>query len=84
MTESMSEFEPTFEIALEQLQSKVKALEAGDLPLEQALKVFEEGVRMSRVCQEKLAAAERRIEVLMKESSKVGSPRLEPFDPPEA
>lgn len=80
----MPSSEPTFESALEQLQGKVKALESGDLPLEEALRVFEEGVRMSRFCQEKLAAAERRIDILLKEQSGGAQPRLEPFDPSKA
>ncbi|MCM2277977.1 MAG: exodeoxyribonuclease VII small subunit [Oligoflexia bacterium] len=58
---------PSFEAALEQLQGIVKRLESGELTLEQALKNFEEGVRLTRVCQEQLGAAEQRVEILLKE-----------------
>ena len=53
----------------------VERLESGDLPLEEALAAFEEGVRLSRRCSEQLEAAERRIEVLVKEDGSV-----RPFD----
>ncbi|MGI8813217.1 MAG: exodeoxyribonuclease VII small subunit [Pyrinomonadaceae bacterium] len=58
----------TFEASLAELEEVVRQLENGDLPLEESLKLFEDGVRLSRECRERLAAAERRIEVLMKDS----------------
>lgn len=58
----------TFEASLKELEEIVKQLEEGDLPLEESLKLFEDGVRLSRKCRESLTNAERRIEVLMKES----------------
>ena len=54
---------PSFEAALEELQVTVKRLESGELSLEHALKHFENGVRLSRICQEQLAAAEQRVEI---------------------
>lgn len=57
----------TFEASLTELESIVKKLEQGDLPLEESLKLFEEGVRLSRECRDRLTAAERRIEVLMRD-----------------
>lgn len=54
----------SFENALERLEAIVDELERGELPLEQALAAFEEGVGLSRRCAETLEAAERRIEVL--------------------
>jgi exodeoxyribonuclease VII small subunit len=57
----------SFEAALERLETVVDRLESGDLELEAALTSFEEGVRLTRQCAEQLDAAERRIEVLMKE-----------------
>ncbi|NOT47545.1 MAG: exodeoxyribonuclease VII small subunit [Acidobacteria bacterium] len=58
----------TFEASLNELEQIVKQLEDGDLPLDESLKLFENGVRLSRDCRERLTNAERRIEVLMKES----------------
>ena len=53
-----------FEKALERLEKIVEDLEAGNIPLEDALKKYEEGVKLSRLCQEKLTQAESKIEVL--------------------
>ena len=58
----------TFEASLKELEHIVKQLEDGDLELEESLKLFEDGVRLSRACRERLTNAERRIEVLMKEA----------------
>jgi exodeoxyribonuclease VII small subunit len=57
---------PTFETLVESLQTKVRALESGQLPLEDSLKVFEEGVQIMRICQEKLSQAEKKISILTK------------------
>ena len=70
-----------FEQALAELEQIVKQLEDGDLDLEESLKLFEEGVRLSRECRERLTTAERRIEVLMKEAD--GSLGLTPIQPEE-
>lgn len=67
----------TFETSLKELETIVKQLEEGDMPLEESLKLFETGVRLSRECRERLNNAERRIEVLMKEAD--GSISLEPI-----
>ena len=59
--------EPTvkdFETAIAELESIVKRLEQGDLPLEQSLELYERGVQLSRFCHAKLEEAERRIEIL--------------------
>jgi exodeoxyribonuclease VII small subunit len=56
--------ELTFEEALNQLEALVAKLEAGDLPLEQALGAFEEGVRLTRLCAGRLEEAERRVHLL--------------------
>lgn len=58
--------EMTFEKALERLEKIVDALEGGTLPLEEALKRYEEGVRLVRACQDRLGKVEKRIEVLKK------------------
>ena len=58
----------SFERALSQLEEIVDRLEEGDLELEAALSAFEQGVALSRRCAEQLAQADRRIEVLIRES----------------
>lgn len=59
--------ENTFEKSLEELELIVNSLESGDLRLEESLELFERGVKLSRKCRERLANAERRIEILMKD-----------------
>ena len=59
----------TFEQSLKQLEQIVHELESGDLPLEQAIKKFEEGMELSKFCSQKLEETERRITVLMQTSS---------------
>ena len=73
--------EPRFEEALAGLERIVRELEGGDLPLDDALKLFEEGVRLSRFCSTKLDEAEKRIEILTKGAD--GEWRAEPFRPGE-
>jgi len=55
-----------FENALSRLEAIVGQLEKGELPLEQALQLFEEGMNISRFCNDKLSEAERKVEILMK------------------
>ena len=69
----------SFEASLEQLELIVRELEQGELPLERSLELFEQGVKLSRECQERLNQAERRIEVLMRDNQ--GRPAVRPFDP---
>ena len=56
-----------FEEALQKLEAIVAQMEEGDLPLEETLKAFEEGVRLARFCASKLDEAERKVEKLMRE-----------------
>jgi exodeoxyribonuclease VII small subunit len=67
-----------FEASLEQLELIVRELEQGELPLERSLELFEQGVKLSRECQERLNQAERRIEILMRDNQ--GRPVARPFD----
>ena len=63
----MSSTDPTikdFEAAIAELESIVKKLEEGDLPLEKSLELYERGVQLSRFCHSRLEQAERRIEIL--------------------
>ncbi|ATW24055.1 exodeoxyribonuclease VII small subunit [Candidatus Formimonas warabiya] len=55
----------TFEQALEKLEHTVKTLEAGDLPLDEVLQLFEEGVGLVKTCHKKLNEAEQKVEVLI-------------------
>jgi exodeoxyribonuclease VII small subunit len=66
-----------FEDALARLERIVDTLEGGNLPLEESLKAFEEGVVMARHCARYLEAAERRIELLTKDDG--GLLRTDPF-----
>ena len=76
---------PSFEEALQQLEQIVQKLEKGELPLEESLKLYEEGIRLSRLCHGKLEEAEGRIEMLMKDArgepllDKDGRPKTKPL-----
>lgn len=67
----------TFEDSMKQLEKIVEELEAGDLPLEKALKKFEEGVRLSKFCFDKLDETEKKITILLKDQN--GNIQEEPF-----
>jgi exodeoxyribonuclease VII small subunit len=72
----------TFETSLEELERIVRELEQGEMTLEKSLELFEQGVKLSRECQERLNQAERRIEILMRD--KQGRAVVRPFDPESA
>jgi exodeoxyribonuclease VII small subunit len=67
---------PKFEAAMARLEEIVHALEAGNLSLDESLRVFEEGTGLLRFCTRRLEAAERRIEILLQDDS---GTRTEPF-----
>lgn len=76
----MSSAKPkNFETSLEELERIVRELEQGELTLEKSLELFEQGVKLSRECQERLTQAERRIEILMRDNQ--GRASVRPFDP---
>jgi len=64
-----------FEDALNKLEKIVAQLEEGDIPLEESLKLFEEGIRLSRFCNQKLDEAEKKVEILLKDKNGVLKPR---------
>lgn len=70
-----------FEEALRELEDIVNRLERGDLPLEEALRLFEEGVKLSRYCHRKLDEAQKKVEVLLKDDR--GEMVPQPFEPGE-
>jgi exodeoxyribonuclease VII small subunit len=80
MTEKINR-EVDFETALTRLDKVVKNLEAGDLSLEEALALFEEGIKLAKYCNEKLADAETRMYTLLQMAD--GTIRQEPFCLPE-
>jgi exodeoxyribonuclease VII small subunit len=61
--------EPPFEAQLQRLEEVLRALEHGDLPLEEALRLFEEGVKLVKACHLKLDEVERRVDLLLKDES---------------
>ena len=78
--EKNQEQEVTFEQALQRLETIVRAMEAGDLPLEKAISEFQEGMQLARVCREKLDQAEQKIEMLVNEA---GALTKKPFSTEE-
>ena len=69
---------PSFEVAIKRLTEIVQVLERGEIPLEESLRLFEEGVKLSRVSQQKLDSAEKRVEQLLAVDEQ-GRPRTQPF-----
>ncbi len=67
------------EKALADLEALVDELESGDLPLEKAMKKFEEGIKLTRSCQAALRDAEQKVEILLKSAG--GDEALEEFEP---
>jgi exodeoxyribonuclease VII small subunit len=66
------------EKSIADLETLVNELESGDLPLEKAMKKFEEGIKLTRQCQAALKEAEQKVEVLVQSAG--GEEALEPFD----
>jgi len=73
--------EKKFEAALARLEEIVRSLESGELGLEQSLKLFEEGVKLARICNARLEEAERKVEVLLKDKN--GKVIAKPFEEEE-
>ena len=79
----MSNEQPkSFEASLEALERIVQQLEQGDLPLEKSLELFEQGIGLSRQCQDRLNQAERRIEILLRDNQ--GRTVVSPFESAKA
>jgi exodeoxyribonuclease VII small subunit len=68
---------PKFEECLQRLEKIVDELEKGNVPLEQALKLFEEGMQLSSSCRKELEEAEGKVEILLRQNGKL---QPEPFD----
>ena len=80
MAENAPDAKPaaSFEACLDELEQVVKQLEAGDLPLEKSLALFERGVSLSDSCRQQLEEAETRVEILIRKEGKI---QPEPFGP---
>jgi exodeoxyribonuclease VII small subunit len=83
MAENQTDGQPleSFEACLEDLEKTVKELEAGDLPLERSLELFERGMGLSDACRKQLEQAETRVEMLIRKEGKITA---EPFRPEKA
>ena len=69
---------PNFEVSLQRLEEIVDELEKGNVPLEQALKLFEEGLKLSSSCRKELEEAEGKVEILLRQNGKI---QPEPYEP---
>ena len=80
MAENQNDAKPaeTFESSLDELETVVRELEGGDLPLERSLELFERGMGLSDSCRKQLEAAETRVEMLIRKEGKLTA---EPFRP---
>lgn len=67
----------SFEVAMAELEELVTKMEQGDLPLDASLKLFEEGVALTRHCQETLKQAEQKVKMLMADGSEADFAELE-------
>jgi exodeoxyribonuclease VII small subunit len=82
MNENNDQTPASFEEALKELEGIVKQLETGEAKLEESLKLFERGIRLSRFCSEKLEEAEKKIEMLVRDTR--GEYRAVPFEQEKA
>jgi exodeoxyribonuclease VII small subunit len=73
--------EKKFEEAMKRLEEIVQSLDSGDLPLEDSIKIFEEGMKLVGFCNTKLEEAEQKVSLLIKEGN--GQLKEKPFDPDE-
>lgn len=71
-----------FEKKLGRLEEIVQKMEAGDIALEDSLKMFEEGIKLSRECNSQLSAAEQKVKLLLGVDEN-GNPKTEDFNPAE-
>jgi exodeoxyribonuclease VII small subunit len=69
----------TFETAMERLEHIVEQMESENLPLEDLLKRYEEGVKLVKICEDKLKSAEQRIEIITRDAA--GEAQLAEFEP---
>lgn len=66
-----------FESSMDELEQLVAQMEQGEIPLEESLKLFERGIKLTRTCQQALQDAEQKVQILLEKN---GTPTLEPFN----
>ena len=71
-----------FEKSFQQLEKIVQRLESEELPIDESLELFEEGIRLSRFCNQKLEEVEKKIELILADAK--GQPRVEAFEAEDA
>ena len=76
MSKTTSNPPPTFEAGLQELESIVKEMETGELPLERAIALFEQGMKLSDGCRKQLEEAETRVEILTRRAGEI---QAQPF-----
>ncbi len=74
--------EPNFEAAMDRLEAIVDQMESGKLMLEELIVRYEEGMKLVKVCQERLASAEQRIQIISRDHA--GKPVVKDFEPKQA
>ena len=86
MTEPQADSKPaeTFEASLDELEKVVKELEAGDLPLDRSIELFERGMGLSDACRKQLEEAETRVEMLIRKEGKIAAEPFRPEKPEKA
>jgi exodeoxyribonuclease VII small subunit len=71
MSEALEKKEQTFEDAMDQLEQIVDQLETGEVPLEEAIKLFQNGMQLSKTCHQKLSLVEKQVHLLIEEEGEL-------------
>ena len=74
-----ADVEPNFETAMDRLEAIVEQMESGKLPLEDLIVRYEEGMKLVKICQERLVSAEKKIEIIARNSA--GKTSVKDFEP---
>ncbi len=77
-TKSIKKNHASFETSLNALEQLIQTMESGELSLEESLKAFEEGVKLTKTCQQALSNAEQKVQLLLEQN---GELVLQPFEP---
>ncbi|WP_421867157.1 exodeoxyribonuclease VII small subunit [Motiliproteus sp.] len=74
---------PDFEASLSELEKLVDQMEQGELTLEQSLQAFEQGIKLTRDCQQRLSQAEQKVQVLIEQNGQIEAVDFETGEPVE-
>lgn len=74
---------PDFETSLSELEKLVDQMEQGELTLEQSLQAFEQGIKLTRDCQQRLSQAEQKVQVLIEQNGQIEAVDFETGEPVE-